>query len=145
MKTIMSFVFALALLMVPCGAFAEENMTVTTTTQTAGTISELSPTSIIVKTDSKEAPMNYTYTKKTTYVDEQGAPVSMETVQSGLPVTVFYTHEGDKMIAEKVVVRKTTTTTTENPVVKEKTTTTTTENPMFKEKTTTTTTKSKSE
>jgi hypothetical protein len=54
--------------------------------------------------------MSYSSTKTTTYVDETGAPVSVETVKSGLPVTVYYTSEGDRMIANKVVVRKTTTT-----------------------------------
>ena len=70
--------------------------------------------------------MNYSSTKSTTYVDETGAPVSVETVKSGLPVTVYYTREGDRMIAEKVVVRKTTTTTTERPVLQEKRTRTST-------------------
>jgi hypothetical protein len=63
------------------------------------------------------------------YVDDMGKPVSMETIKSGLPVTVYYTQEADKMIANKVVVRKTTTTTQE-PMMQEKrtkTTTTTTE------------------
>jgi hypothetical protein len=68
--------------------------------------------------------MNYSYTKSTTYVDETGAPVSIETVKSGLPVKVYYTREGDRMIANKVVVRKTTTRTIK-PSTEETTTTTT--------------------
>lgn len=32
--------------------------------------------------------------------------MSVETVKSGLPVTVHYTREGDGMIATKVIVRK---------------------------------------
>ena len=46
----------------------------------------------------------------TTYVDEAGNPVKVETVKSGAPVTVFYSKSGDKMVATKVVVRKTTVT-----------------------------------
>ena len=113
MKTVMSFVFALAVLIMPCGLFAQQERTVSTvtTTETAGTISEVSPDTIVVRSETSSSPMSYSYTKSTTYVDETGAPVSMETVKSGLPVTVYYTREGDRMVADKVVVRKTTTTT----------------------------------
>jgi hypothetical protein len=86
--------------------------TTTTTTSSAGTISEFSPKTIVVKTETSPDPVSYSYTKTTTYVDEAGAPVSMETVKSGLPVTVYYTQDGDKMVASKVVVRKVVTTTT---------------------------------
>ena len=55
-----------------------------TTTTGAGTISEFSPDSIVVKTESAPAPVHYTYSKTTTYVDESGNPVSMETVKSGI-------------------------------------------------------------
>ena len=71
--------------------------------------------------------MNYTYTKSTTYVDDAGVPVSIETVKSGMPVTVHYTQEGDRMVATKVVVRKTMTTTDGSTIQKRRTTTTTTE------------------
>jgi hypothetical protein len=83
-----------------------EAATTTTSTTTAGTISEFSPDTIIVKSETAPEPIRYTYTKSTTYVDEAGAPVSMETVKSGLPVTVYYTREGDRMIASKVIVRR---------------------------------------
>lgn len=87
----------------------------TTTTTSAGTISQLSPDTIEVRTMPSAAPVSYSYTKTTTYVDENGNPVSMETVKSGLPVTVYYSQNGDKMVATKVVVRKTTTTTSPSP------------------------------
>ncbi|MEO6846605.1 MAG: hypothetical protein ABI254_05055 [Chthoniobacterales bacterium] len=83
-----------------------------TTTTAAGTISEFSPNTIIVKSDTSTDPVSYSYTKSTTYVDENGAPISMETVKSGVPVTVSYVKEGDHMVANRVVVRKSTTTTT---------------------------------
>ncbi|HWB61587.1 MAG TPA: hypothetical protein VG733_19045 [Chthoniobacteraceae bacterium] len=102
----------------------QQSTTTTTTTNSAGTVTQFSPDAIVIKTESSTEPVHYTYTKTTTYVDENGAPVSMELVKSGVPVTVYYTKEGDKMIATKVVVRhsdasggttvdkKTTTTTT---------------------------------
>jgi hypothetical protein len=79
--------------------------TQTTTTTSDGTISEFSPNTIIVKTQDAAAPVSYSYTKTTTYVDQDGNPVSMETVKSGLPVTVFYVRDGDNLVASKVIVR----------------------------------------
>lgn len=118
MKKVIPFVFTLAVLSIPCAVCAQqETITVnkvTTTTESAGTISEFNPDTIVVRTESSSTPSQYVYTKSTTYVDETGAPVSIETVKSGLPVTIYYTNEGDRRIANKVVIRKTTTTTTES-------------------------------
>lgn len=129
MKTLKPFVFALAIMALPGAVFAQETIsssTNTVTTESVGTVSEVSPDSIVIQSETTSTPTNYTYTKKTTYVDETGAPVSMETVRSGLPVTVYYTREGDRMVADKVVVRKTTTTTTDRPGVRERSTRTST-------------------
>jgi hypothetical protein len=116
MKTRMSLVFALAVLLSPCGLFAQPQLsTVETikTTETVGTLSELGPDTIVVRTETNTTPMKYTSTKTTTYVDETGKPVAVETVKSGLPVTVYYTQDGNRLIANKVMIRKTTTTTTQ--------------------------------
>ncbi len=123
MKKTMSFVCALALLATPAAIFAQQNVTVTT--ESAGTISEVNPDTLIIRSETGSSPMNYTYTKSTTYVDDVGVPVSMETVKSGMPVTVHYTKEGERMVATKVVVRKTMTS-TGAPTIEKKTTTTTT-------------------
>lgn len=85
----------------------------------AGTISEFGPEQIIIQTESSPTPLPYTYSKTTTYVDESGAPVSIQTVKSGLPVTVYYTKVGNVLVANKVIVRKA-------PLIEEKKTTTTT-------------------
>lgn len=108
----------------------------TTTVQsmnTAGTISELGPDMITIRSTTAAQPVRYTAGKTTTYVDETGAPVSMEIVKSGAPVTVYYTQSGDAMVADRVVVSRPATTTTVapatapiTPVVEEKSTTTTT-------------------
>ena len=129
MKKVISLVFALSILISPGASFAQETTVNTVTTETVGTVSEVGPDTIVVRSETSTSPTNYTYTKSTTYVDDMGVPVSMETVKSGLPVTVYYTQEGDRMVASKVVVRKTTTK-TENPLREEnrtETTTTTTE------------------
>ena len=75
-------------------------------TVSAGTITELGPETIMIKPEAATEPLRYRYTKTTTYVDENGAPVSIETVKSGLPVTVYYDKQGDEMVAKKVIVRK---------------------------------------
>lgn len=91
----------------------------TTTTTSAGTITDFGTGRMIIKTEASPAPLNYLYSETTTYVDESGVPVAIETVKSGLPVTVYYTKVGDTLTATKVVVRKA-------PLVEEKKTTTTT-------------------
>jgi len=94
---------------------AVSTTTTTSATQCAGTVSQFGPDTIVVKSTTSADPVSYSYSKTTTYVDENGNPVSSETVKSGAPVTVYYTQDGDKMIATKVIVRKTTTTTTPTP------------------------------
>jgi len=97
----------------------------TTTTTTTGTIDEFGENRIIVHTESSANPLTYSFTKSTTYVDETGAPVSIETVKSGLPVTIHYAKQGDGLVAQKVVVRKTKTQTAPGRTTETKTTTTT--------------------
>ena len=102
--------------------------TATSTTSSQGMVSSLNPDAIVIRSDSASVPQSYSFSKTTTYVDENGNPVSIDTVRSGAPVTVFYDHDGDRLVATRVVVRnsdpnaavvehkKTTTTTTEtNP------------------------------
>ena len=99
-------------------AFGEEILqkkttttTTTTSTQSSGTVSEFGPDSIVIRSAPTASPTTYEYTETTTYVDESGNPVDAETViKSGVPVTVFFNKSGDKMVATKVVVKKTTTT-----------------------------------
>ena len=90
---------------------AVSTTTTTSATQCAGTVSQFGPDTIVVKSTTSADPVSYSYSKTTTYVDENGNPVSSETVKSGAPVTVYYTQDGDKMVATKVIVRKSTTTT----------------------------------
>jgi hypothetical protein len=71
-----------------------------------GTVNEFTPDTLVVGS-SNGTPVRYTYTKTTTYTDESGNPVSIETVKSGLPVTVYYNQEGDRLVASRVVVRTT--------------------------------------
>jgi hypothetical protein len=108
------------------GAIAETVTEKTTTTETSssGLVSELGPDTIVIRSESSPAPVPYTYSKTTTYVDEAGNPVSMETVRSGAPVTVYYTKTADGMAASRIIVKKTTTTSPSGATVEEKKTTT---------------------
>lgn len=128
---------ALAILGLTLGSATTQAQTTvqtqTTTTNSAGTISEFGPETIVIRSETAPEPIRYSYTKQTTYVDEAGAPVTLETVKSGLPVTVYYSRVGDRLVADRVVVRKTTTVTPTAPVIEKKTTTTTTTIPSKKE------------
>lgn len=111
-----------------CGIFLAASLataqtvseTTTTTTTTApalapvmGTITTFDANgNQIVIAAPDAAPVTYGYTKTTTIVDEDGNPVAVDVVKTGAPVTVYYAPVGDRMVASKIIVRKTTTTTT---------------------------------
>jgi hypothetical protein len=90
-------------------AWADEQKTTTTVTTSSGTISDFGPERIVVHSETEKEPLTYSYTKTTTYVDEDGNPVAVETVKSGAPVTIHYSKVGDRLVASKVIVRKTVT------------------------------------
>ncbi len=93
---------------------AAQAQTVTTTREvtTNGTISAFEPQRFVVRTEAAEGPTSYNYTKSTQYVDEAGNVVTRESITPETPVTVHYVREGDQLTADRVVVHKTTTTTT---------------------------------
>lgn len=95
--------------------FGQETVQTTTTTS-GGTVANFGPSTIVVRTDNTTQPVTYTYRQSTVYVDENGNPVSMDVVKSGLPVTVYYQKEGDDLVASKVVVKRTVTETQTAPV-----------------------------
>ena len=83
-----------------------EEETTTTTTQQQGTVSQISPNAIVIRPMNAPNAVSYGFTKSTIYVDENGNPVSIQTVESGSPVVVYYDPMGDKTTATKVVVKK---------------------------------------
>lgn len=87
------------------GVQADEK--ITTVTTSSGTIADFGSDTLVIRTEATPAPVTYSYTKTTTYTDEDGKPVALETVKSGLPVTVHYTKDGDRMVVSRVIVRKT--------------------------------------
>jgi hypothetical protein len=121
-RTIATF----AALTLTCAAISLGDEVVTTGAESAGTVSEFSPDTIIIRSESSPEPIRYSYSKSTTYVDDAGNPVSMEVIKSGLPVTVHYIREGDRVIASRVIVHKTVTAAPASVEEKKTTTTTTT-------------------
>ena len=101
-----------------------------TTTNSSGVISDFGPNGILVRTDGAVDPVRYSSTETTTYVDEAGNPVSIETVRSGLPVTIYSYRDGDRVIASRVVVRRAATAPVVVPETRVRTETTTTVIPL---------------
>lgn len=100
----MTSLFSGALLAVsPATAQTQRVETVTSTTTAEGTITEFGPREVLINADG--GPARYTFTERTTYVDETGTPVSVSVMKSGLPATVYYTRVGDALVADKVMVR----------------------------------------
>jgi len=94
----------------------------------AGTVTEYTPDGIVLRSETSPAPVRYGFSKTTEYVDEDGQRVTLDVVRSGAPVTVRYIREGDQLIANRVIVRRTAVTAPAIPpvTVKKSTTTTTT-------------------
>jgi hypothetical protein len=95
--------------------------TVTTTTTSEGTISSFEPESFVIKSETA-GPLSYSYSTKTRYIDDSGAVVARDVIRPGVPVTVHYTREGGRMLADRVVVHRVAATA---PAVPAETTTTT--------------------
>ena len=80
--------------------------TITTTTTSTGTITEYSPGSTFVVTETT-GPVTYRYGETITYVTRGGQPLSEEqvrTIRVGTPVNVHYVTEGDQRILNRVEV-----------------------------------------
>ena len=114
-------------------ARAQETTTVTTT---KGAFTEFVPGSetVVVRTETNPAPLRYIVTKQTTIVDEAGAPVAIERISPGSPLSVQYTTTGDRLVASRIIVQRapvvtapvTTVPVTTAPVTTEQHSTTTT-------------------
>ena len=84
-----------------------ERETIEKSSMYSGTVSQVDPSNstIILRSESATAPQRYTYTKKTTFTDENGNTVTYTEVQNR-PVTIYYTKEGDALVASRVVVTR---------------------------------------
>jgi hypothetical protein len=82
--------------------------TTVSTTNSSGTISTFGPDQIVIRTTTSSMPITYQSNTSTTFVDEQGNPVDVAEIQAGVPVTVYYSKSGDKLVATKVIVKNST-------------------------------------
>ena len=125
-----------------------QTATTTTVTTTKGAFTEFVPDTktVVVRTEAS-SPLRYVVTKQTTIVDESGAPVVMERISPGSPLSIEYTGTGENLVASRIVVQRqaavnapVTTTTTIPPVTTTTAPVTTTTAPVATEQHTTTTT-----
>jgi hypothetical protein len=100
---------------------AQVTTNTTSVTTTDGAFTEFVPGSetVVVRTEANPAPLRYVVTKQTTVVDEGGAPIAIEKVSPGSPLSVQFTGTGDRLVASRIVVHQA-------PVATERHTTTTT-------------------
>ena len=111
----------------------------TTVTTTKGAFTEYVPGSetMVVRTETSSAPLRYVVSKQTTIVDESGAPVAIERISPGSPLSIQYTGTGEQLVASRIVVQKPAVTTepvTTAPIATQQTTTSTTRAPTHDEK-----------
>ena len=101
--------------------------TTTTVTSANGAFTEYVPGSqtVVLRSETNQAPVRYIVTKQTTVVDQTGAPITVERIPVGAPVSLEYTGAGDRQVVSRIVVQKPAAAVTENT-----TTTTTTARPL---------------
>lgn len=109
-----------------CSTEVRAQATATVTT-TRGAFTEFVPGSetVVVRTEPETAPLRYVVTKQTTIVDETGAPVAIQRITPGNPLSVEYTTIGDRLVASRIIVQHAPVA-PNGGVVQERTTTTTT-------------------
>jgi hypothetical protein len=80
----------------------------TTVTTTKGAFTEYVPGSetMVVRTETSSAPLRYVVSKQTTIVDESGAPVAIERISPGSPLSIQYTGTGERLVASRIVVQR---------------------------------------
>src|SRR5215813_14348690 len=76
-----------------------------TTTSRAGNIVTYTPDSdyFMFRTTSAASPVRYYYTKDTTVGDPAGRVVSLSAVRPDMPVTIYYSTVGDRVMVRKVM------------------------------------------
>jgi len=116
--------FGAALLAVGLCIYSAQALAQTTTTvsTTNGAFTEYVPGSdtMVVTTEANPTPLRYSVTKQTTIVDESGAPVAIERISSGSPISIQYTGTGEHLVASHIIVQR------PAAVTEQQTTTTTT-------------------
>jgi hypothetical protein len=123
MKTNMRKIGAALLALALFGICTEARAQTTTVTTTRGAFTQFVPNTetLVVRSDTSPNPLQYTVTKQTTVVDQSGAPIAIDQIAPGVPLSVQYTTAGDRLVASRIIVQRPT-----HHVVEQRTTTTTT-------------------
>jgi hypothetical protein len=80
--------------------------TTVTTTKGAFTVYVPGSETMVVRTETSSAPLRYVVSKQTTIVDESGAPVAIERISPGSPLSIQYTGTGEHLVASRIVVQR---------------------------------------
>ena len=105
-QSIRAILFA-GMLLTTSHTFAQAGgVTTQTYTTSEGIVSKFGNQEFLITREGNDLPVRYTYGEETSYIDEDGHPIAVTTVKSGLPVTVYYTKVGDTLVASKVMVRR---------------------------------------
>lgn len=117
-KLILPLAFSAALLagpLVHAQTLSGTGTTTVSTSRTVGVVNSMGPDALVIRSETSTLPLTYSSTGTTSFVDETGTPVAREVVASGLPVTVEYSRDGERLIANRVVVHRQTTSTVTTP------------------------------
>lgn len=79
---------------------------VVTTTTRVGRVGTVTPDMMVMEAASGTEPVPYARTTRTVFVDETGATVPVESFRAGVPVTIHYSKDGERLVAERVVVQR---------------------------------------
>jgi hypothetical protein len=115
---------------------------VATTTTRVGRVGTVTPDTLVMDSAGGTTPVPYVRTSRTVYVDEAGAPISADLIRTGVPVTVHYSQDADRYVADRVVVQRQAVVTPAPTVVERSTVVEPVRRPAVIEKKTTTTTTS---
>jgi hypothetical protein len=75
--------------------------------QVVGTLSELRPVTIEVRSAPSGELVRYVSSQTTVYVDQTGAPLlSVDLLKAGVPIIVDYIKVADQMVASRVILSK---------------------------------------
>ena len=75
-----------------------------TTTVVRGRVGTVSPDLMMMDHSAGTEPVSYVTSSRTVYVDSTGATVPLTSIRAGDPVSVEYAREGERYIANRVVV-----------------------------------------
>ena len=113
---------------------------VQTTTTRVGRVGTITPDTLVMDAAAGTEPIPYIRTSRTVFVDDTGTVVPADVVRAGVPVTVHYTRDADRYLADRVVVHTKTVRSSEPAVVERSTVVEKPARPVVVEKKTTTTT-----